>query len=474
MGTCSIKKQPQQDVEIEKSPVKSTLEIPFKPNTSSLAFKFPIKLETTQTTLCEATHVPTDKPVFVKRLKKTKNSSKSVTGELEILNGLDHEGVVKVVDYFETEDHHFIVYEKINGLPIFEYLVEHKDKVSMVLLKSMIKKIIEAVSYLHINKIILRNLNPNHILFDGSKIVLINFRHAKKVDSYPLADAKKKGLKKTWTIPYLRAPETVKGRYNHKAEVWVVGALTYSLLTGQKLFQSNSEEKLLSLIGEADIDWSVQEMSSLHPIIVECLKGMLHKKFKKRIDLIDVLNYPWFNDNSGEQDIELSSGYVLGMRLLSSQSKYNDILVTMDLEKKSEPSEESALHSRFASFDVKGDGIISRGEAWKAIEPSHVLLNKQNFEEMFRKYDKDKSWTINYKELIKGIAERRLLMRIDDLKSFFHYCDMDRRGYILLSELDYILGIRLGNQEIRALFLEYASKGDRMKEDDFIIFTISC
>ena len=104
------------------------------------------------------------------------------------------------------------------------------------IIKYTLASIAVALSSLHSQHIIYRNLNPaNTIIRSRGCLVLTDFSSAKKLDS----------AGKTSTIagvPYYMAPEVIKQeQYTYNADVWSMGAVLYELMSGSVPFGSNKK-----------------------------------------------------------------------------------------------------------------------------------------------------------------------------------------------------------------------------------------
>lgn len=85
--------------------------------------------------------------------------------EVQILQGLDHPNVVKMIEVFDEEDFLYIVLELMTGGELFDRIVE-KESYSEKEAADTIRPIVDAIRYCHENNIIHRDLKPENLLYE--------------------------------------------------------------------------------------------------------------------------------------------------------------------------------------------------------------------------------------------------------------------------------------------------------------------
>ena len=120
----------------------------------------------------------------VKRIRRRVNNVKLASefmNEFTILRMLDHPNVLKVYDIYEEPDSFYIVTELCTGGELFDQIMLRKTFTELS--ASMIfYQVLEAVRYLHENKIMHRDIKPENLLLSNSSpnacIKLIDFGSA--------------------------------------------------------------------------------------------------------------------------------------------------------------------------------------------------------------------------------------------------------------------------------------------------------
>jgi eukaryotic-like serine/threonine-protein kinase len=154
--------------------------------------------------------------------------------ERQILAGLDHPNIARILDGGNTNDGRpFYVMEYVPGSPIDEYCVQmHVDVPTRV---RMMAQVCDAVDYLHANAIAHRDIKPQNILvtLDG-RVKLVDFGIAKVETVRGVLRSTPRAEPTMIMTPGYASPEQIAGETSGKSgDVYSVAAVLYQLLTGR-------------------------------------------------------------------------------------------------------------------------------------------------------------------------------------------------------------------------------------------------
>ena len=163
--------------------------------------------------------------------------------ERQILAGLDHPNIAKLLDGGTTEDGlPYFVMEYIEGEPLLGYCDSRTLPVSDRL--KLFQAICSAVQYAHRNLVVHRDIKPANILVDdGGSPKLLDFGIAKLLNP-ELAGAGATATAMVMTPEYA-SPEQARGdRITTATDVYSLGVVVYELLTGHRPYRLTSRQPI--------------------------------------------------------------------------------------------------------------------------------------------------------------------------------------------------------------------------------------
>ncbi len=177
--------------------------------------------------------------------------------EAEAVANLDHVGIVPIYEVGQHEGQHYFTMGFIEGQSLHARLKLGPLKAHDA--AKMVKRIAEAIAYAHRRGFLHRDLKPGNVLIDASgEPKLTDFGLAKKLQD----DMHLTTTGEILGTPNYMSPEQAAGRpVGHATDIYSLGAILYSCLTGRPPFE-----------GDTPLDTLVQVIES-EPTLPSKLRG---------------------------------------------------------------------------------------------------------------------------------------------------------------------------------------------------------
>ncbi len=160
--------------------------------------------------------------------------------ERQILAGLDHPNIARLLDGGTTDDGRpYFVMEYIEGQPLNEHC--EKRALSLAARLTLFRTVCGAVQYAHQNLIVHRDIKASNILVTAGVPKLLDFGIAKLLDSASDGAATAAPLTMRALTPEYASPEQVRGDpITTASDVYSLGVLLYELLAGRRPYDLDS------------------------------------------------------------------------------------------------------------------------------------------------------------------------------------------------------------------------------------------
>uniref|UniRef100_H3DH38 protein kinase C n=1 Tax=Tetraodon nigroviridis TaxID=99883 RepID=H3DH38_TETNG len=299
--------QPQTFKNTHLLPVSTEGQTPFSPVSSDTCLRFP-RMQTDdyqyisvlgrghfgKVLLAEFKH--TGKLYAIKALKKkdivSRDEVDSLMSEkriLEMIHASGHPFLVQLHGCFQTSDHVCFVMEYLPGGDLMIHI--HQSVFTEAQARFYSACVVLGLEFLHLNKVIYRDLKLDNLLMDADGFV--------KITDFGLC---KEGMghgDRTSTFcgtPEFLAPEVLTDDdYTRAVDWWGMGVLIYEMLVGESPFPGEDEEEVFDSIVNDD----VQYPECVPPGAVSIIQKLLKKNPLKRLgagerDAKEVKGDPFF------------------------------------------------------------------------------------------------------------------------------------------------------------------------------------
>jgi len=251
-------------------------------------------------TVYAATHRSSGEKCAVKctnRKKLCPQDDVGVLSEAFLLSSLDHAGICTVQDFFMEDDGcYYIVMPLMEGGDVFDSIGRMKSYDENIA-RNLVRNLLKAMSYLHGNNIVHCDLKSKNLLLrrtgDPSSVVLGDFGFATRV-YFP------KSLTRQCGTPYFVAPEVLRGTgYDTQADMWSLGVIVYSLLSGDLPFTGRTHLELFKkILGKQPVDFEADVWGDVSDTAKDLIRKMLVTDPCSRLSAMDALQHEWIQTDS--------------------------------------------------------------------------------------------------------------------------------------------------------------------------------
>lgn len=183
--------------------------------------------------------------------------------EVEVVAGLQHPGIVSVIDSGVRKGRYFYVMEYVEGRPLDEAMTPGTCGVRQAM--ELLAQICDAVDYAHQRGVLHRDLKPSNVIIDGAgQPHLLDFGLAKRFNETGAASSTLHGRfgvtiaepgQLVGTVAYM-SPEQSLGKNSEmgvRSDIYALGVIAYELITGKlPVEMDGSIREVLARIAEKD------------------------------------------------------------------------------------------------------------------------------------------------------------------------------------------------------------------------------
>uniref|UniRef100_A0A1I7TSI6 Protein kinase domain-containing protein n=1 Tax=Caenorhabditis tropicalis TaxID=1561998 RepID=A0A1I7TSI6_9PELO len=252
---------------------------------------------------------------LIDKLKFPPNKEDLLRAEVQILEQVDHPGVVHFMQMLETTDRIFVVMEKLKGDMLEMILSSEKGRLSERTTQFLVAQILEALRYLHHQNIVHCDLKPENILLNSNsdfpQVKLCDFGFARII-------GEKSFRRSVVGTPAYLAPEVLRNKgFNRSLDMWSVGVIVYVSLSGT--FPFNEDEDINDQIQNAEFMYPPTPWKEISESAIEFINGLLQVKMSKRYTVAKAQSQIWMQNYTLWSDLRVLEKAV-GQRFVTHES----------------------------------------------------------------------------------------------------------------------------------------------------------
>jgi serine/threonine protein kinase len=228
-------------------------------------------------------------PLVIKRILPHLSANEAFVNmfitEAKIYVALRHHNIVQIYDFAKFQEHYFIALEYVAGRDLknlLERIRERNILLSVDLTLFIGHEICKGLEYAHAQTdqygnslgLVHRDLSPANIL--------LSYQGEVKVADFGIAKAKMKAdITKAGVLKgkyeYM-SPEQARGepQIDSRSDIFSVGILLYEMLTGERLFKTESDTETIEKVKLVAIEEPIKKNSRISPRLNQIVMRALH------------------------------------------------------------------------------------------------------------------------------------------------------------------------------------------------------
>lgn len=333
----------------------------------------------------------------------------------------DHPNAVKLKEVYEDDKAYYLIMEYCSGGELYEHIA--KDSFTERKAAHLLRTILLFVAHCHSRGVAHMDIKPENIMFDsgGTDGVL------KIVDfgaSEFLGTNEQVGHA-FGTVRYC-SPEMARGKCGQKSDIWSVGVVIYTMLSGTAPFKRSTDTETLEMIKRGpQVRFSGRRWSGISAAAKECLRAMLSVDPVHRLTANQALNSPWLTGTAAP-DKPLSDKAVTSLHRFAELSHGRRLLLGL-VARSLSGIEANRVVQQFLSMDADFNGTIDYAELAAAAKAVRPELNDEELLRLFKALDVDSTGTLDMIEFSAALVGDmdRAMQRSLTSKSFKA---LDKRG----------------------------------------------
>lgn len=387
--------------------------------------------------------------------------------ELEIMQIVDHPNIIHLYETYEDELYLHLVLELCTGGDVCERIIT-KGSFCESQAAGLMKILLGAVNYLHLNNIIHRDLKPENFLYVDNETEYV------KICDFGMSvrNNRNNRMKSIAGTPYYLAPEVLKGNYTKACDVWSLGVFMYFILIGKHPFRGKSLESIYEKAAKGINGIDLARVENISDLAKDLMEKMLTVQVNRRINLVEALSHPWLNSGLTESNFKIPDIVFKNLSKYKAKSKLWQEAIKIVVKNLSN-SQIKTLREAFITMDTTNSGFITAADLEKSMKTHGFNLALEEIENIIQNCSYIHAGKINYSDFLVASLNKKALRNGELIWEAFNIFDKKGMGKINLKDLDGALkqaGCEFSEEEFKDLISE--AKIDENSDINFENFKV--
>ncbi|KAI8339783.1 kinase-like domain-containing protein [Choanephora cucurbitarum] len=215
----------------------------------------------------------------------------------DILKKVRHEHIVSLHNFYETDEAVYIVTDLCTGGELFQRIIE-RGTYTEDMASDLVRQMLEGLAYLHSQDIVHRDIKPENLLFktpdEDAKLLITDFGLSKLLKNH------NEVLTTACGTPGYVAPEVLLGTgHGTPVDIWSVGVIMYTLLSGYTPFYGEDQNELFQCIMKGEYEFDEEYWGEISEEAKNFINRLLTFDPKERVTAEEALRDDWITGRVG-------------------------------------------------------------------------------------------------------------------------------------------------------------------------------
>lgn len=219
--------------------------------------------------------------------------------ECNIQLKLEHRYIMPILDCFDYEDYRCILMPRAIGGNLSEFVSQNRN-INPVIISKIMFKVLEAVEFMHSNKILHGDIKPANIVLNSADIndpcpQMIDFGHACCLGKHQQCTCH-------LMTCIFSSPEVLGGKpHGFPSDIWSLASTFIFLITGKEVMHFKHIEVMYNEALNLKLSFDSKEWEMYPDSLKDLLSKMMNRDPSKRPTASQCLSHPFFVEILGKE-----------------------------------------------------------------------------------------------------------------------------------------------------------------------------
>lgn len=375
----------------------------------------------------------------------------------EIVRKIDHPYIIKSFEFFPNDGPSWIGDFRYTTL---EHYLNDVPSISESDGAKLIRKILLALNYMHINHFCHRSLTLKNIAFSDNPYIFAYLKLFNFTTAFYFEEGKP--LPELEEINVYTSPESLKGKANEKSDVWAAGIILYKALSKEYPYKYKNIDDLFKSINGGKIMFESDNWKNISSDAQLFIGRLLDIDVGKRYSAREALNDPWVLKFTRRRLDQVDEAVFKRMVEFKPRSKLQQLCFYFIADQLISEEETHTFTELFDILDLDHNGLLTKDDLI-------VNMDSSSIKSVMFFMNIARNEAISYSEFVMGVLERSKILNDETLEEGFRLIDQNHDGFI--DKQDIVSYFKVSEEEAHYL-IEYSLATTNIERLNFENFKV--